>query len=484
MASLLTTISQQRLMIKQKKSNMKHYFLLLSLVLTSFSYAQENDILTLTFEEYLGYVKQFHPIAKQANLKLEEGEANLIKARGGFDPKLEVDYSRKDFDRKDYYNLFNATFKVPTWYGIDFKANFEENTGLFLNPQNDVPNNGLFSAGVSASLGQGLFINERRATLKKAKFFREQTKAERDLLANEIIYKASLAYFNWLQAYNETEMFKRFLTNATIRYKGVREAVLAGDKAGIDSLEANININNRALALEQSKVKLIKNTLMVSNFLWLDNAIPLEINPDVNPELLDEEQLDSVLKLEEILNFNVETHPKLKALDSKISGLTIDEKLKANKLLPKIDVQYNFITEDPDISNSFNTTNYKAGLNFSFPLFLRKERGDLKLAKLKIENYKFKRSSTSLSLNNKVEGLKRELESYVTQNQIIAEVVKDYETLLAAEERKFSFGESSVFLINYRESSLIDAQLKQLKLNNKFFETKAKLFNSLGTVLN
>lgn len=453
-------------------------------MVTTIALSQTENNLQLSFSEYLGYVKQFHPIAKQANLKLEEGQAYLIKARGGFDPKVEVDYNRKDFKDKEYYNLFNATFKVPTWYGIEAKANFEDNSGVFLNPQNSVPNNGLFTAGISASLGQGLFINERMATLKKAKFYKEQTKAERDLQINDIVYQASVAYFNWLQAFNETEMYKRFLSNAKTRYKGVRASVLAGDKAGIDSLEANININNRALALEQSKVGLMKNTLIVSNFLWLDNQIPLEINPDVKPKQLDVNEIDTVLKLEQLLNFNVESHPKLKALNSKISGLEVEKRLKANKLLPKIDIQYNFITQDPDISNTYNTSNYKAGLNVAFPLFLRKERGDLKLSKLKIEASKFERTNTSLSLSNKVESLKRELESYVYQNEIIEKVVEDYQTLLYAEERKFSFGESSVFLINYRESSLIDAQIKQFKLQNKFYETKAKLFQSLAIVLN
>lgn len=463
---------------------MKHYILIFSFLVSTIALSQTENDLQLSFSEYLGYVKQFHPIAKQANLKLEEGQAYLIKARGGFDPKVEVDYNRKDFKDKEYYNLFNATFKVPTWYGIEAKANFEDNSGVFLNPQNSVPNNGLFTAGISASLGQGLFINERMATLKKAKFYKEQTKAERDLQINDIVYQASVAYFNWLQAFNETEMYKRFLSNAKTRYKGVRASVLAGDKAGIDSLEANININNRALALEQSKVGLMKNTLIVSNFLWLDNQMPLEINPDVKPKQLDVNEVDTVLKLEQLLNFNVESHPKLKALNSKISGLEVEKRLKANKLLPKVDIQYNFITQDPDISNTYSTSNYKAGLNVAFPLFLRKERGDLKLSKLKIEASKFERTSTSLSLSNKVKSLKRELESYVYQNEIIEKVVEDYQTLLSAEERKFSFGESSVFLINYRESSLIDAQIKQLKLQNKFYETKAKLFQSLAIVLN
>jgi len=463
---------------------MKNYIILFYLFIPLVCQAQVDKELELSFEEYIGYVKEFHPIVKQANLKLEEGQANLIKARGGFDPKLKMDYDTKYFKSEDYYNIFNATFNVPTWYGVELKANFEENSGQFLNPQNNVPNNGLFTAGISASLAQGLIINERMATLKMARFYNEQTKAERDLMANNTLYEASLAYFNWLRSYKETEMYKRFLNNAKTRYQGVRESVLAGDKAGIDSLEANININNRALALEQSKVKLIKSLLNISNYLWLDNQIPLEINQNVNPKQITENDIDVVLRLETLLNFNVETHPKLTALDNKISSLTVDKSLKANKLLPKVDVQYNFITQDPDISNSYNTSNYKGGINVSFPLFLRKERGDYKLAKLKIKASKFERTNTRISITNKIEALKQELESYIMQNEIIAQVVKDYETLLAAEERKFSFGESSVFLINYRESSLIDAQLKQLKLTNMFYATKAKLFNSLAITLN
>lgn len=56
--------------------------------------------------------------------------------------------------------------------------------------------------------------------------------------------------------------------------------------------------------------------------------------------------------------------------------------------------------------------------------------------------------------------------------------------MLSAEERKFSFGESSVFLINTRENKLIEVQVKAIQLQNKFLSTKAKLFNSLGVLPN
>ena len=148
--------------------------------------------------------------------------------------------------------------------------------------------------------------------------------------------------------------------------------------------------------------------------------------------------------------------------------------------MPTIDFEYNFLTKDPDISRTFNTTTYKSGLNISFPLFLRKERGDLKLAKLKLQDMDFERDATRVTIENKISALKQELDSYVLQSDITNQMVEDYSRMLQAEERKFQLGESSLFLVNSRESKLIDGQLKAIELQNKFFSTKAKLFNSLS----
>ncbi|PKG50816.1 TolC family protein [Olleya sp. 1-3] len=460
---------------------MKNIFKYIVLVIPFLINAQ--SIEGLSFTEYLGYVKQYHPVAKQADLRLEVGQAALMKARGGFDPKFQVDFNEKDFKSTEYYERLNATFKVPTWYGIELKANFEENSGYYLNPENTVPDDGLFSAGIGFSLGQGMWINKRMADVKKAKFFKTQTEAERNLLVNTVIYDASLAYFDWLQAYNETKIYERFLQNADIRFKGVRSSVLAGDKAGIDSLEAGIIVKTRALELEQAKVKLLKARLEASNFIWINNT-PVDINATVTPITIIEEEIDNVLSLNQLNNFNIESHPKLLALGSKIDGLDVDRQLKGNKLLPVINAQYNFLSETPNQANTFNAANYKATIKVAFPLFLRKERGDLKLSKLKIQEAKFDLSNTQLQLKNKIEAVTKELESYQTQNVLIETIVTDYNTLLNAEERKFSFGESSVFLINSRENKLIAAQVKAIQLKNKFFTTKAKLFNNLGLVPN
>lgn len=445
--------------------------------------AQVNDSVVLNFNEYLGFVKKYHPIAKQAELNIAVGQANLMRSRGGFDPKIEVDFDTKELKGIEYYDRLNATFKVPTWYGVTLKGTFEQTDGVFINGDEAGLENGLYAAGISLSVGEGLWINERMATLRKAKFFREQTKADRDLLINEILFQASLAYFDWLLAYNDSRIFSNFLENARIRFEGVKKSALSGQVATIDTVEAKIAVQDRQLNLEQALVNLRNKSLELSNFLWLNNNTPIELQNNVIPDRDLGNEIDITLEIAGIPldSFTIENHPKLISLDFKIQALNVDKNLKANKLLPIIDLEYNFLTETPELINSLQTPNYKGGLTFRLPIFLRKERGDLRLAKFKLQDAQFEFDNAEIQIKNKIIAIYNELESFETQNVLIADIVQNYTTLLEAEERKFSFGESSLFLINSRESKLIDTKLKENEVQNKFFKAKAKLFNSLAT---
>ncbi|PKV49708.1 outer membrane protein TolC [Aquimarina sp. MAR_2010_214] len=466
------------------KTLLKYTLLLFIFVYSEILAAQTKHLSlenVLTFEEYLGYVKKHHPLLKQADLILSVGEANLLKARGGFDPKIEVDYDRKKFKNTEYYDQLSATFKIPTWYGVEFKANFEENMGEFLNPNLTVPDKGLYSAGISFSLAQGFLINERMASLKKARFFREQTKADRDLLVNSLLFEASSAYLEWLKVTNEELIYITFLKNANTRLLAVERSVEMGEKAAIDITEARITLQNRQLNLEAASLKRKKAALIVSNYLWL-NDVPMEIREEVVPVLPKLDALEASLLLEGITDTSrlLRNHPKLLSLDAKIDELTVERSLKLNKLLPKINIQYNFLTPKIDQARTLNTANYKAFVNFSFPLFLRKARGDLQLANLKLQDVNFERVSTATTLQNKIDAVYAEINSLSKQNQLIRDIVIDYKALVKAEERKFFLGESSLFIINSREQKLIDIQLKENKLRVKQLMATANLYNTLG----
>jgi outer membrane protein TolC len=434
-----------------------------------------------TYNEFLGYVKKYHPLVKTANLEINKAQANLMMARGGFDPKIEVDFKEKQFKDKEYYSILNSSFKIPTWYGIEIKAGFDNNDGIYLNPENTVPNQGLTSLGITVPLGQGLFINQRMADVRKAKIQLKLSQAERKLQAIAVLYDASLAYFNWKKTFNEVKLYETYNNNAQIRFTGIKSLIKSGDKRAIDSIEAGISVKNRILNLEDSKLKLNKAKLELSNFLWLENTIPLELADNLIPETDIEHSIQETLRTNDLVNndFSLDNHPKINALTSKIDMLTIEKKLKANMLLPKIDIGYSYIAE-PSYFDNYQFENYKIGVNFYFPLFLRKVRGSLKLAQYKIQESEFTLSLERVQLSNKISAQKTEIQSLEKQNKIIKTLAEDYAVMLKSEERLFTFGESSLFLINSRENSLISAQLASIALENRYFNANAELFKILA----
>jgi outer membrane protein TolC len=459
---------------------MKHcYFVLL--LLGSLAWGQNQNLKELNYNEFLGYVKKYHPLVKSAQLEINMAQANLMMARGGFDPKIEADFDQKQFMGKEYYSVFNSSFKIPTWYGIEVKAGFDNSEGIFVNPENSLPNQGLTSLGITVPVGQGLFINQRMADLRKAKIQIRLSQAERKLQAIEVLYNASLAYFNWKRNHSEVQLYSTYLNNAKLRYKGIKTLINNGDKPAIDSVEAGIVVKTRQWNLEESKLKLAKSKLDLSNYLWLDNNIPLELQDDVLPENKLEQTISATLKINQLITdtISIENHPKINSLENKLAILEVDRKLKANSLLPKMDVGYHYLSE-PNYWNDTNFNNYKIGVNFKFPLFLRKERGSLQLAKFKIQDTKLSLDLERIQLKNKITAQQTEIKSIEKQLQLISSLVSGNGQMLQSEERLFSLGESSIFLINARENNLVSIQLTQLGLENRFLNSNAELFKIMA----
>jgi outer membrane protein TolC len=297
----------------------------------------------------------------------------------------------------------------------------------------------------------------------------------------EIIYEASLRYFDWKRNYDEVKLYENYLKNAQIRFEGVAKLIEQGDKPAIDSVEAGITVRNRKLNLEDSNLKLTKSRLALSNFVWTINNIPLELSETIIPERNLKNTIQTTLNQNGLEQFQVANHPKIKAWNTKIDMLEIDRKLKSNSLLPKIDVSYNYLSE-PDYFSNYRFQDYKLGLNFSMPLFLRKERAGVKLAQLKIQDSQFSREFETLQLQNKVKAQEQEISSLKKQLEFTTRLVTDFDTMLKAEDRLFEIGESSLFVINSRENSLVSAQINNIAVENRLFGAIIGMFQSMGSV--
>lgn len=102
------------------------------------------------------------------------------------------------------------------------------------------------------------------------------------------------------------------------------------------------------------------------------------------------------------------------------------------------------------------------------------------MAKLKIQDMQYDIGQQRLELKNKIKAQQTEIASLRKQKIVIDNLVQDYMTMLNSEEKLFSFGESSIFLINSRENNLVSAKLSQISLENQFYLSNAELYKILA----
>ncbi|MEL6719541.1 MAG: TolC family protein [Bacteroidota bacterium] len=441
-------------------------------------------------DSFLNWVATYHPIMQQANLLDDEADALRMKARGSLDPKVYGDYEDKSFDQKNYFQVGEAGLKIPTWFGVDVKAAYTWSNGIFLDGSDQLPANGQAVLGVEIPLVQGLLFDQRRAQIQQAELYRAANEAERRDIVNNLMLDAAEGYWKWVYQFQVLQVFENSLRLAEDRFDLIKESYLQGDKPAIDTLESLIQIQNFGVQRDQAIVDYETARLELSNFLWLDDLVPLEVSSSLKPSDLESIEISDIPQRTNSFFQNMDSfHPQLRSILVKQQQLEIKERLKLEMLKPSLNFSYNFLGNGFQLvpSESENaalsallTENYKWGLNFSYPLFLRKERGSLQLVRIEQLNNNYKFRQKRLEIENKVNAITQQIET--TQQQLATQetVLSNYQRLLEVENIKFRIGESSIFLLNNREQKLIDTQLKVLKFQMKYQQLQYKLEWAMG----
>ncbi len=447
---------------------------------------------TYAWPDLRGEVLNMHPAARQADLFRESARAALFRAKGGFDLKAYTDFNSKNFNRKNYFQHTEGGLKLPTWYGLELKTAYNYANGDFLNPEDALPRNGQAVFGFNWTLGQGLFIDERRAGLFEARAGLQMGDAERAALLNDLVFDAAKTYWSWAAADNAVRVISASLAQNRIRHEALRESFKQGERAAIDTVETFIQLQNRQLDLNFSTVERTGLGFILANYRWDANGNSLALNTDQTaPDLLLTEPLstftpEAVAAL--VQKASVE-HPGMQLYSAKLNMLDVERRLKTEKRKPVVDLNYNilgsgwsfFPTATADGGGvGVLARDIKWGINFSLPIPNRKARGDLQITQIKIAQNQIARTTKRQEIEGKIRQYAAEMNTLSAQIELYRNIVANYRALLDAESDKFTYGESSVFLINTREQRWLDAQLKYLKLVSEYRKAEAGLLWATG----
>lgn len=454
--------------------------LLSSLFFTEVVKAQENSMYTLSESELLNIVKKYHIFIRKANNEIEQADANILKARGAFDPTIESGTQKKELGNQVYYNYQQAGLKIPTWYGIEFNAGFENIAGLNTNPERTLKNSSY--AGVSFSLLKNILIDKRRADLQQSKLMKDMSEIDKKIIINNVLYDAASQYWNWVQAYNELIIINDAITNIESRLDYTTKVVRIGERAAIDTIEAATQLQFFQ-GLQSEKQLEVQNALIkLSMYTWAENQqpydLPYTLVPSTNSFFAKEISFNNLIQ-EELINFAKNNHPELQAFQPKQASLLLDKKLKFQELLPDVKVKYNQLGKnyqlDKTIAQPLLENNYQYGISFAMPLRLSQGRSNYTIAKLKINNLTLDLQYKMLAIENKIREQYNQLNTLQQQISIYSKYYNNQLTLQKGEETKFQNGESSLFLINSRELKTIEASQKLTATIAKYYKQQTAI---------
>jgi outer membrane protein TolC len=436
------------------------------------AFGQSDSLRVLSQDAFLEIVRTYHPVARQGNLMVDRARAELTAARAGFDPLLYSSAERKVFGGTTYYDWMHTELKIPTWYGIEFKAGIEENLGDLLNP--DVTFGQSSYLGVSVPLAKNLVMDKRRAVLQQAKVFREQSKAERLILINDLLFDASYAYWNWSREYLVYRVLTDAVTVSDVRFGLVKLGYRQGDRPAIDTTEALAQLQSFILARNDAWLRFRNAGLELSNYLWRANDTPFYLPnvvvPDTSWNQRDLANL-SLPVLDQLVQVAMENHPKLQSFDFKLQMLDIERRLKFQDLLPLVNINYNLLNKGynvfKDASWPYYENNYKFGFDIGLPLRLSQGRGQYRAARIKIEETNLDLVQTRLAIENKVKFYFNEVAVLQSQIAIAEDNYENYLKLFRGEDTRFRIGESSLFLLNQREVKVLESRQKLVELKTK-----------------
>ncbi|MDH4092044.1 MAG: TolC family protein [Cyclobacteriaceae bacterium] len=441
----------------------------------------------LTLEYVYQQVIAYHPVAKQAGLLSDVAKQEIRLAKGNFDPKIDVQYLSKDFGGTEYYKVVNGSLKFPIIFPVDPVIGVERNSGSYLNPEryiSDQFNFQQFYTGLSLPLGRGLITDDRRAALKQAALFGDMMEAEKVKLINKLLLEAAKDYWQWSYAYYNYRLYNQSVYIASEIFRRVKLNNELGEAAPIDTIQAKITLQQRLVERQEAFLIFQNSGIQLSNYLWDSLANPLELSIEFAPILQQDMLAVSQKELESLLQQARINHPELQKLDIKLKQLEVDRRLATEYLKPRLDLSYYLLNQpfDPNWNSSLRfAEDYKFGVDFSFPVFIRKERAKLAQTKIKISSTSFERAYTERQIMNEVNSSYNALlnNGFVMAQQ--SDMVRNYGLLLQAELINLENGESDLFKINIQQEKLILSQSKLIKLLSDYEKQKAYLYWAAGT---
>ena len=433
----------------------------------------------VTLESYLQLVERQHPSLRSATFEPELAEAEIRSALGRFDPLVSMSYEYKDKSGADKLNLFEGSLELPLdmMFGPKLKASYTRGLGTNVNPEQLTTLPGEGSVGISLPVLQGIFTDARRNTLRKAMLRPDLARAQYQLERNTLLRSAALRYWDWSEALSALDVADSLLKLAQTRATFIKRRVLAGESAGIDTVEIQQEVQRR-IGERLRALRIVEQfAIDVSVFVWNpDGSQPNMALLRPFPLPLDE---GAAVRLEDQVAQARALRPELQRIGVLQETSRLDSALASEFLRPYVELEAGLMSYDV---SAISKLDYKVGVRVHQPLLFRQASAQVQTAGIGVQRADLSRSllerMVDADVANAIVSVDRTRERLqaAEQEQDLARRMVD------AEQQRFLSGDSSLLAVNLRERFYAEALLRVISARADLARAFITLRWATGTI--
>lgn len=447
----------------------------------------------VTQTEFVDHVLTQFPTVQMSQEDVSIARAQKTIAEGAFDAVFQTSWTESHGDY-DYKYLQSRILKPTSILGLDLYAGFRKSTGVIpiYDGQLETLTDGEWSVGAKLPLLRGLWTDSRRTQLAKSRLQIE--KQIYQLRATELaqVKKALMTYWDWKLARERYRIQKELLEVATQRDVWLEKRARAGDVARFER-----NDNLRSILQRKSFVLQNQQHLKTANAeLQMYVSDPGLSSRISHTEFPSERSLDWSLPprlealskpAESLLTVALAQRPELNALMNQKEQLQADRDLARNEFLPRLDIDAQY-SKDRGIGPSnigpsnLDDNNVKVSVNLEIPLQYRRVRGLREQATSALERLNYEKQLLERQWLAEITALQNNLQVSIERRTLAGQELTLAKELNVGEMSRFRHGESTILMVNLREQTTAEAELRLAEMTIEVIKNHASLLLALGEI--
>lgn len=436
----------------------------LSLAVSSRAFAQTLPLLNA--EQVLESSSLHFPSILASLAELRGADASLLEAEGAFDLVFSADGSTRTAGFYDGSVIDGGVRQNFGPLGSTAYAGYSLSDGTFpISEDGNYTNDrGELKVGVLFSLLRDRDIDDRRFRRTDARLAIRE--ASFDLLLTQIgvQQRALAAYWRWVTAGRQLEVYDELLQIALDRQIALEEQVRSGALAEIFLTENLQNIIRRQ-RLAAAARRDFQSAAYELSFYYRDaNGQPLQPQENQLPPAPPIGQLETLAVGSGFGTMTgIMQRPELEILRTAIDRARNRIALAENSLKPRVDLNFEVSQGLGSVAEggvSRDSTDAEIRLNFSVPLQQRVARGRLARERAGIEVLEQQQRLQLDRLEVEVQDIVLDLNVAEDLLRLAEQEVEQADIMRDAEQQRFESGASDFFLVNIREERAADARIQ------------------------